>query len=145
MSGDPFGLARFVVAQRASYAQALAEIRQGEKRTHWMWYVFPQIAGLGLSAMAQRYAIGSLDEAQAYLRHPVLGPRYEECVTALQQLDGMTAERVFGSIDAVKLRSSLTLFGVAEDNSLFRSAIDRWFGGPDERTLEILREKSPPE
>lgn len=145
MSDDPFGLDRFVEAQRASYAQALAEIRHGEKRTHWMWFIFPQIAGLGHSVMAQRYAICSLAEAKAYLRHPTLGPRYEECVTALQQLAGTNAERVVGSIDAVKLRSSLTLFGEAEDKPLFRSAIERWFGGPDERTLEILREKSLPE
>lgn len=139
MSSDPYDLSRFVDAQRESYEQALAEIRRGAKRTHWMWFVFPQIAGLGTSAMAQRFAIHSLAEAEAYLRHPTLGPRYEESVAALQNLQDTTAERVFGGIDAIKLRSSLTLFGSAGDRPIFRDAIRRWFGSPDERTLEILQ------
>ena len=144
MSSDPHDLDRFVDAQRGSYEQALAEIRRGAKRTHWMWFVFPQIAGLGSSAMARRFAIASLDEARAYLRHPLLGPRYEESVAALQDLHGTSAEQVFGSIDAIKLRSSLTLFSRAEDRPIFQAAIDRWFGSPDQRTLDILRQGSAP-
>jgi len=129
-------LDRFVQAQEGSYAAALAEIRAGAKRSHWMWYVFPQIAGLGHSPMAQRYAIRSLDEARAYLAHPVLGPRLRECVAALDSLTGTTAERVFGGIDAMKLRSSLTLFEAA--GAPFGETIARWFGEPDERTLALL-------
>ena len=145
MTSDPLHLTRFVDAQRGSYEQALAEIRSGVKRTHWMWFVFPQISGLGTSAMAQRFAIRSLAEAQAYLRHPTLGPRYEESVAALQDLHDTTADRVFGNIDAMKLRSSLTLFSSAEDKPIFRAAIHRWFGSPDERTIQILRQWLSPE
>jgi uncharacterized protein (DUF1810 family) len=129
-------LDRFVQAQEGSYATALAEIRAGAKRSHWMWYVFPQIAGLGHSPMAQRYAIRSLDEARAYLAHLVLGPRLHECVAALDSLTGTTAERVFGGIDAMKLRSSLTLFEAA--GAAFGDTIARWFGERDERTLALL-------
>ena len=143
MSDDPFDLSRFVDAQRGSYEQALAEIRRGAKSTHWMWFIFPQISGLGTSAMAQRFAIRSLAEAQAYLRHPTLGPRYEESIASLQDLDDTTANRVFGNIDAIKLRSWLTLFSSAGDKPIFRAAIRRWFGSPDERTIEILRERPP--
>ncbi|MCW2382978.1 MULTISPECIES: DUF1810 domain-containing protein [unclassified Sphingobium] len=138
MTSDPFDLNRFVDAQQGRYAQALAEIRGGAKRTHWMWFIFPQIAGLGISPTAQHFAIRSRAEAKAYLSHPVLGPRYEECVIALQELDGSSAEQVFGTIDAIKLRSSLTLFNSVEDRPIFRAAIERWFGSPDERTVEIL-------
>ena len=134
---DPFDLDRFVTAQADSYAAALAEIRRGAKRSHWMWYVFPQVAGLGHSAMAQHYAIRSLDEARAYLAHSLLGPRLHECVAALEALSGTTAERVFGGIDAVKLRSSLTLFEAA--GAPFGPAIKQWFGTRDERTLELLQ------
>jgi len=134
---DPFDLDRFVTAQADSYAAALAEIRRGAKRSHWMWYVFPQVAGLGHSAMAQHYAIRSLDEARAYLAHSLLGPRLHECVAALEALSGTTAERVFGGIDAVKLRSSLTLFEAA--GAPFGPVIERWFGSRDERTLELLQ------
>ena len=140
MSSDPHDLDRFVDAQRESYDQALAEIRRGAKRTHWMWFVFPQIAGLGNSVMARRFAIRSLAEARAYLQHPTLGPRYEDCVAALQDLHDTTAERVFGGIDAIKLRSSLTLFSRAGERPIFQAAIDRWFGSPDEHTLDLLRQ-----
>ncbi len=133
---DPHNLARFIAAQDGSYDTALAEIRQGDKRSHWMWYVFPQVAGLGHSPMAHRYAIRSLDEARAYLDHPLLGARLRECVAALDQLAGTTAERVFGGIDAIKLRSSLTLFEAA--GAPVGPTIDRWFGERDARTLEIL-------
>ena len=137
---DPFDLARFVDAQSGVYESALAEIRRGRKTTHWMWFIFPQIAGLGSSAMSQRYAIGSLAEARAYLAHPVLGTRYRECVAALQDLVGTSAEAVFGGVDAAKLRSSLTLFAAAApDERLFAAELERWFGGEtDPRTLERL-------
>ncbi|RSV37332.1 DUF1810 domain-containing protein [Sphingomonas sp. ABOLE] len=136
---DPHDLDRFVAAQEGSYETALAEIRRGAKRSHWMWYVFPQIAGLGRSAMAQRYAIGSLAEARAYLEHPVLGARLRDSVSALQDLTSGTAEGVFGETDAIKLRSSLTLFEAAGAGPLFAAALDRWFGGTrDPATLAIL-------
>ena len=136
---DPFDLDRFVAAQAESYETALGEIRRGAKRSHWMWYIFPQIAGLGRSDMARRYAIRSLDEARAYLAHPILGARLRECVASLQDLIGVTAAAVFGDIDAVKLRSSLTLFAEAGAGPLFTAALDRWFGGTkDEATLELL-------
>jgi uncharacterized protein (DUF1810 family) len=134
---DPYQLERFVAAQAGSYDTALAEIRNGNKRSHWMWYIFPQVAGLGHSPMAQRYAIGSLDEARAYLGHPLLGVRLRECVAALDTLSGTTAEQVFGGIDAVKLRSSLTLFEAA--GAPFGQTIERWFGERDDRTLQLIR------
>lgn len=134
-----FDLDRFVSIQAATYDRALAEIRAGNKRSHWIWYIFPQIAGLGHSPMSQRYAIGSLAEARAYLAHPVLGGRYRRCVAALQALGDTTAVDVFGTIDAVKLRSSLTLFEAASREALFGAALDRWFGGErDGATLAIL-------
>lgn len=136
---DPYDLDRFVTAQAGNYETALAEIRRGAKRSHWMWYIFPQIEGLGSSAMAQRYAIGSLDEARAYLAHPLLGSRLRECVAALQDLTGTTAQAVFGSVDAMKLKSSLTLFAEAGGGPLFTAAIERWFDGwKDDATLRRL-------
>ena len=126
---DPFGLARFVDAQAAIYPRALAEIRQGRKESHWMWFVFPQIAGLGTSPMAQRYAIRGRAEAEVYLAHPLLGTRYRECVDALQDLVGTDAVSVFGPVDAMKLRSSLTLFIAAGAPAVLTAALDRWFGG----------------
>ena len=126
MSSDAT-LARFVEAQANSYATALAEIRAGAKRSHWMWFVFPQLRGLGQSPTAHYYGIASLDEARAYLDHDLLGPRYRECVEALQQLQAKDPVAVFGSIDAMKLRSSLTLFEAATPDPLFASALDRWF------------------
>lgn len=135
LSGS-FDLARFVAAQADSYDTALAEIRHGAKQSHWMWYVFPQIAGLGYSAMAQRYAITSLEEARAYLGHPLLGARLRECVAALDGLADTTAERVFGNVDAMKLRSSLTLFEAA--GAPFGSTIERWFGERDGATLRLI-------
>jgi uncharacterized protein (DUF1810 family) len=137
---DPFNLRRFLDAQENSYAEARAELRRGAKRTHWMWYIFPQIASLGSSEMAQHFAIQSLEEARRYLEHPVLGARYVECVAALQDLTGTTAEQVFGPTDARKLRSSLTLFAAADDTPLLRAALARWFGSPDQSTLLLLGE-----
>ena len=138
-AGDRFDLERFVSAQATNYESALAEIRAGGKRSHWMWYVFPQIAGLGRSAMAQRYAIGSRAEAQAYLDHPLLGVRLRDCVAALADLPNPDPVRVFGDIDAAKLRSSLTLFEAASGAPLFAEALDRSFGGRrDEATMKLL-------
>ena len=137
--GDRFDLERFVSAQAANYDAALAEIRAGDKRSHWMWYVFPQIAGLGRSSMAQRYAIGSRAEAQAYLDHPLLGARLRDCVAALADVPDPDPVRVFGDIDATKLRSSLTLFEAASGEPAFGDALDRWFGGRrDDATLWLL-------
>ena len=139
---DPFGLARFVHAQDegGTYERALAELRAGHKRGHWMWFVFPQLAGLGASAMSQRYAISSLAEARAYLAHPVLGARLRECAGALCELDGPSAEEVLGGVDALKLRSSMTLFARAsQGEEAFAGVLDRWFGGEaDERTEAAL-------
>lgn len=137
---DPFNLSRFVDAQAGSFVTALAEIRSGAKRSHWMWYIFPQIAGLGHSPMAQHYAIASLEEARAYLAHPLLGERLRSCVSALQGLPaGFAAGQVFGPVDAMKLRSSLTLFAAASGEHLFVDALNRWFRGePDAMTLDLL-------
>ena len=132
-------LARFVEAQANSYAAALAEIRAGAKRTHWMWFIFPQLRGLGQSPTAHYYGIASMEEARAYLDHELLGPRYRACVDALQQLGTSDPVAVFGSIDAMKLRSSLTLFEAAKPAPLFASAIDRCFGGErDAATIKLL-------
>jgi uncharacterized protein (DUF1810 family) len=125
-------LARFTEAQDAggTYDRALAELRAGRKASHWMWFVFPQIAGLGRSPTAQRYAITGLDEARAYLAHPVLGPRLRESAQALLGVPDRSAEEILGGIDALKLRSSMTLFArAAPDEELFRSVLDRFHGG----------------
>lgn len=136
----PYDLSRFVDAQAASYATALAELRAGRKRTHWMWFVFPQVEGLGRSPTAQVYAIAGLDEARAYLEHPVLGPRLLECVEAILALPGGDAHAVFGSPDDIKLRSSLTLFSAAAPGEpRFRAALARYFDGEDDPlTLQRL-------
>jgi uncharacterized protein (DUF1810 family) len=132
-------LDRFVEAQDGVYDDALAELSAGRKRTHWMWFVFPQIAGLGSSPTAQRYAIRSLDEARAYLAHPVLGPRLRACAEALLAVQGRSAREIFGSPDDLKLRSSMTLFArAADDPALFQAVLDRYYDGPDRLTLELL-------
>jgi uncharacterized protein (DUF1810 family) len=138
---DPFDLARFVSAQARDYDAALAELRAGRKTTHWIWYVLPQLRGLGTSAMSARYGIGSLDEARAYLAHPTLGPRLVECVAAMNALEGRSAVQVLGTIDAAKLRSCLTLFLAAEPgNAVLGRALDKYYAGAaDERTLALLR------
>lgn len=136
---DANSLDRFVEAQTLAYPGALAEIRRGAKRSHWMWYVFPQIAGLGRSSTAQHFAIRSADEARAYLDHPVLGRRYLESVGALQDLPISDPVAVFGEVDAMKLRSSLTLFEAVRPSALLAAALDRWFGGErDSATLRLL-------
>lgn len=141
MTGEPFNLERFVEAQGDTYDHALDEIRRGRKASHWMWFIFPQIAGLGLSAISRYYAINSLDEARAYLAHSILGTRYRQCVSTLQYLVGLSAEAVFGSVDAAKLRSSLTLFAdAAPDEELFGAALEHWFDGQkDQRTIQMLQ------
>jgi len=135
---DEFNLERFVSAQAPVYAAVQQELAAGHKRTHWMWFVFPQIAGLGFSAMSQRYAISRLNEARAYLAHPVLGPRLREC-TSLAMESGCSALEIFGPIDAQKFHSCLTLFAAAGDDPLFIQALDQFFGGEqDEATLTQL-------
>jgi uncharacterized protein (DUF1810 family) len=130
---DPFDLRRFVDAQTHTYDQALAELRAGEKRTHWMWFVFPQIAGLGHSGMAQRFAISGLEEARAYVAHPTLGRRLVESARALIDLDTADADRVLGPVDAQKLRSSMTLFArAAPDEPVFREVLDHYFDGTED-------------
>jgi uncharacterized protein (DUF1810 family) len=139
---EPYELERFVTAQDegGTYHQALAELRQGAKRSHWMWFVFPQLAGLGHSATARRYALSGLDEARAYIRHPLLGPRLLECAAALASLDGRTAGQIFGGTDAKKLRSSLTLFLRADpEEPVFQRLLDKYFEGlPDTATDQLL-------
>jgi uncharacterized protein (DUF1810 family) len=136
-------LQRFVDAQDAggTYATALAELRAGRKRTHWMWFVFPQLAGLGRSPTAQHFAISGLPEAVAYVEHPVLGPRLVACARALAEQRGADAVAVLGAVDAQKLRSSMTLFAqAAPGEPVFREVLDAYFGGePDQRTLDLLR------
>jgi uncharacterized protein (DUF1810 family) len=142
MAGDPFELERFVAAQDEghTYQQALMELRHGQKRGHWVWFVFPQLAGLGSSSMSARYAIRSLDEAHAYLQHPVLGERLVECVEALLELDGDDPVAVMGTIDSLKLRSSMTLFAsIPNANPVFERVLARFYHGqPDLVTRRLL-------
>ncbi|MEM5433882.1 DUF1810 domain-containing protein [Paraburkholderia diazotrophica] len=137
---DQFDLRRFVEAQAPIYAQALAELRAGRKQSHWMWYVFPQIQGLGESQMAQKFAITSLAEAVAYLQHPVLGPRLREATQAVNGVEGSTIETIFGYPDYLKFRSSMTLFSnAAPGDPIFANALAKYFDGePDERTLALI-------
>ncbi len=158
-SNDPWRLERFVTAQDrgGTYRRAVAELRAGAKVSHWMWFIFPQVAGLGMSAMSREYAISSAEEARAYLAHPVLGPRLRECARVVADTEGRTAEQVFGYVDAMKLRSSMTLFADATGDTaagdaatggaapgapgatVFREVLDKYFGGvPDEETLARL-------
>lgn len=139
---DPYDLQRFVAAQDAGgmYERAAAELRGGRKTSHWMWFVFPQIAGLGYSPAARTYAITSLEEARAYLAHPVLGPRLIECAGILTRVPDRTAEQIFGEVDAMKLRSCVTLFmHAAPGEPVFRQVLDRYFDGvPDSATEQRL-------
>ena len=137
---DPFQLDRFVAAQDRVYAQVLAELRAGEKRSHWMWFVFPQLAGLGSSPMARRYALSGAVEARAYLAHPVLGARLKECTRLVLEAPARSVGEFFGHPDDFKLRSCLTLFAaLAPDEPVFAAALRRWFDGRgDPRTLELL-------
>ena len=137
---DPFDLNRFVLAQADHYERALAELKAGRKRSHWMWYVFPQIDGLGSSSMARTYAIRSIAEARAYLDHPVLGPRLVECAEALLGVEGRTATEILGSPDDMKLKSSATLFAsVTPTDSVFARLLDGYYQGErDGKTIQLL-------
>jgi uncharacterized protein (DUF1810 family) len=137
---DPYDLGRFVRAQENDYARALAEITNGRKRTHWMWYIFPQIDGLAFSSTAKYYAIKSIEEARAYLDHPVLGPRLRECAEAAVRVEGRSATEIFGSPDDLKLRSCATLFAcVSPPGSVFARLLDKYYqGGWDGKTLQLL-------
>ena len=136
---DPFQLQRFVDAQQPTYEVALKELQGGEKRSHWMWFVFPQLASLGRSPTAQFYGIRSLQETRAYLAHPLLGQRYRESVGAiLEWAERKSAPEILGDVDAMKLRSSLTLFENASGDALFARALGAFFGTPDEATLRLL-------
>jgi uncharacterized protein (DUF1810 family) len=137
---DPYDLNRFVVAQGGHYAQVLAEIRSGRKRSHWMWFVFPQIEGLGSSPMARQYSIKSLAEARAYLQHPVLGPRLVECSEAACAVEGRSAHEIFSTPDDLKLRSSATLFdAVSSPEAVFNRLLVKFFHGErDPKTLALL-------
>ena len=139
-ANDPFNLSRFVGAQARNYSYALEELRAGQKQTHWIWYVLPQLRGLGSSSMANFYGIGSVQEAEAYLAHSVLGPRLRECVLAMNALDALSAVQVLGPIDAAKFRSCLTLFrSVDPDDPIFSEALNKYFAGiPDEKTIALL-------
>jgi uncharacterized protein (DUF1810 family) len=139
-AGDPFDLKRFVDAQRPVYDDVVAELRAGRKRSHWMWFVFPQLRGLGGSAMAARFGIASLDEAGAYLRHELLGPRLHECARLVSAVQGRSIGQIFGSPDDLKLCSSMTLFARAtEDNADFVAVLDKYYDGRQDRlTLERL-------
>ncbi len=137
---DPYELSRFVRAQKHVYADALSEITNGRKRTHWMWFVFPQLAGLGVSATSQRYAIATVDEARAYLDHPILGPRLLECSESLLRVEGRSATAILGTPDDLKLRSCATLFAsVSPPGSVFERVLEKYYGGArDPKTLRLL-------
>lgn len=136
---DPFDLERFLRAQDPVFRDVLGELARGRKQTHWMWFVFPQVAGLGFSAMSQRYAIGSRAEAEAYLAHPVLGPRLIECTRLVLAVDGRTINAILGAPDDSKFRSSMTLFGAVSNEPVFDEALAKYFVGErDGATLEIL-------
>jgi uncharacterized protein (DUF1810 family) len=139
-AGDPHNLERFVEAQEDGYQQALSEIASGRKRSHWMWFIFPQFEGLGTSSTSRRYSVKTAAEAEAYLRHPVLGPRLVECAEAALSVEGLTAAEVFGSPDDMKLRSCATLFAsVSPEGSVFHRIVDKYFHGhQDERTLRLM-------
>jgi uncharacterized protein (DUF1810 family) len=140
-ANDPYNLERFVTAQNDVFDDVRAELRSGRKESHWMWFVFPQLRGLGHSSMASRFGISSREEAEAYLQHPVLGPRLRECTRLVNQVEGRSVEQIFGYPDDLKFRSSMTLFSQAtSDNEPFVQALERYFGGqPDTRTLERLK------
>jgi uncharacterized protein (DUF1810 family) len=140
LEADPFDLQRFVDAQDRVYPAVLSELANGRKESHWMWFIFPQIAGLGQSPTAVKFAISSVEEASAFLSHPVLGPRLRECAALTLSVEGRTARQIFGPVDEMKFRSSMTLFArAAPEAAVFRPCLDRYFGGaPDPVTLAKL-------
>ena len=137
---DAMDLDRFLAAQASVFDEVRAELSAGRKRSHWMWFIFPQLRGLGQSAMAQHYGLASLAEARAYLAHPVLGPRLRDCTGLVNAVQGRSAEEILGSVDALKFRSCMTLFAAAgPDEGAFRAALDRYYGGmEDPKTLDLL-------
>lgn len=139
-SGDPYNLERFVIAQNSVFKQVLSELKAGTKMSHWMWFIFPQIRGLGRSSISLEYAISSRNEAQAYLQHPVLGPRLKECTRLVLRVEGRSAADIFDSPDDMKFRSSMTLFAqVSVDDDIFQRALQKYFNGtPDQLTLDRL-------
>jgi len=141
---DPFDLERFVGAQSPVYERVLAELRRGRKQSHWMWFIFPQLAGLGHSAMAQRFAIDSTEEARAYLAHGLLGPRLRECTALVNAVEGRTISEILGSPDDLKFCSSMTLFAAVSGETEFSSAIAKYYGGTrDRRRLDLLQSQRP--
>lgn len=138
---DPFDLSRFLYAQEGIYPQVLHELGRGRKSGHWIWYIFPQIAGLGRSTTSRLYSIASIDEASAYVAHPVLGPRLVECTELVLNVEGMTAAQIFGSLDAMKFRSSMTLFAASNaEIDVFDRALEKYFSGsPDPLTEQAIR------
>jgi uncharacterized protein (DUF1810 family) len=141
MTSDPHNLKRFLEAQQPIYAQVIAELRAGQKQSHWMWFIFPQISGLGLSPTAKKYAIQSADEARAYLAHPVLGPRLRDCAQLVNAIHGRSIDEIFGYPDNLKFHSCMTLFAhLSKEDSVFAAAIDNYFNGDkDRKTLHQLR------
>jgi len=141
---DPFNLGRFVEAQQRDYPSVLEELAAGQKRSHWIWYVFPQIEGLGGSPMSRKYAISSREEAKAYAEHPILGSRLRECTQLVMNVEGRTADQIFPYPDNLKFRSCMTLFEhSAADSAIFRNALLKYFGGKrDQSTLEILERQA---
>jgi len=139
-SNDQFDLQRFVDAQTPVFEQVISELRRGFKRTHWIWFIFPQIAGLGHSQMTKKFSLSSLAEAQAYIKHPLLGPRLRECTRLVNQVEGRSIQQIFGYPDDLKFRSSMTLFAQATpDNALFQEALQKYFNGElDSQTVERL-------
>lgn len=138
---DPFDLERFVRAQAPVYKRVTEELRQGSKESHWMWFIFPQFRGLGSSAMAQRFALASRPEAEAYLAHPILGARLRECTEFVNAVQHRTVEQIFGYPDDLKFRSSMTLFDLVSGEAVFRTALDKYFAGkPDSTTAQLLRD-----
>ena len=140
MADEHYDLQRFVDAQRSVYDNVVSELRAGRKRSHWMWFIFPQLRGLGRSQLARTFGIDGLEEARAYLAHPVLGPRLRACTSVVNQVNGRSIEEIFGDVDGVKFRSSMTLFARAtDDNQVFLDALEKYFRGePDGLTLERL-------
>jgi len=141
-SKDPFALQRFVEAQTTVYEEVVSELRRGFKRTHWIWFIFPQITGLGHSHMAKKFSISSLAEAEAYIEHPLLGSRLRECTRLVNQVEGRSIQQIFGYPDDLKFRSSMTLFTHATpDSTLFQEALQKYFNGePDALTIDRLRD-----
>jgi uncharacterized protein (DUF1810 family) len=140
MLDNPHNLQRFVDTQEGVFEAVCTELREGQKRTHWMWFIFPQLAGLGHSTMAIKYAISSRQEAEAYLKHPLLGPRLRECTRLVTVVEGRSIKQIFGSPDDLKFRSSMTLFAItASDNQIFKYALQKYFAGEfDQLTVERL-------